>query len=434
MMWSGPSTAIMGIRDSSTTGWQRAGRPASSCGFTLTVALICIRRSLRGFRFHPLGNAGDQVIVALEAFPDDNAFIGDFVLTNVFAVGAAAHFENHEDLTQLALNFHVAKPDDVVGEKRNGEFAEEKFGEGFLHFEGAQDGDADAGEGEDHAVERFPEVAAETGRQGHFKTGEGIDDEAGGAGCFDRVQYLLHGFVDGEIEGTNVDDLQVPVFDRGFQIEAKSGAAGGVFVGAFFQDGHNTRLSVTHAGGNELGGDDRFSGTRGACDQQTVALGDTAAEHFIQRGNADGEKLLCGDLSGARDQAERAGEGLQTVVGNAKSMHARDGGLAAKFHDVEFADHGVVLDNLVKPEEAVRDRKHGIIRLLGFGILADEKSGGLPTGQEQAKLLYEDLHLHLFALRVAHDGAKRVDDDNAGVDGFELFGDFPQDAVEAAVQ
>ncbi len=45
---------------------------------------------------------------------------GDLIFADVVAVIAAPHLDDDHDLAKLALDLHVTKPDDIVGEKRDG--------------------------------------------------------------------------------------------------------------------------------------------------------------------------------------------------------------------------------------------------------------------------------------------------------------------------
>jgi hypothetical protein len=70
------------------------------------------------------GRSGGELIVLGETLADDDAFRGDFVFADLFAVIAAAHFDHHEYFSQFASDFDVAKANDVVGEEGVGVRAE----------------------------------------------------------------------------------------------------------------------------------------------------------------------------------------------------------------------------------------------------------------------------------------------------------------------
>src|SRR5688500_16370188 len=123
---------------------QRRGM-SSSCR-PLPAALVFIRF------VRPLWNSGDQVIVAPEAFAYNDSLRSDLVFADVFAMNAAAHLNHHYDFTKLTLDFDVTKPDNVVGEERDGIATEGQFRERLHHLQRAQNRDTDSGQRHDHAV------------------------------------------------------------------------------------------------------------------------------------------------------------------------------------------------------------------------------------------------------------------------------------------
>src|SRR5665213_3422205 len=71
---------------------------------------------------------GQTVIVRGSRVDHDHALAGNDIFPDVFAVIAATHFDDDHDLAKLAVNFHVAQPDDVIGEERDRIVAEGKPG------------------------------------------------------------------------------------------------------------------------------------------------------------------------------------------------------------------------------------------------------------------------------------------------------------------
>ena len=82
-----------------------------------------------------LRNSGDKALKVREAVTDDDHTLGgDFIFADVLAVIATAHLDNDHDLAKLAVNAYVPKPDNVIGEKRNGVGTEREFGERLVHL------------------------------------------------------------------------------------------------------------------------------------------------------------------------------------------------------------------------------------------------------------------------------------------------------------
>src|ERR1700722_2838121 len=64
--------------------------------------------------------ASNQTLIPMEplAYQDDS-IRGDFILADVLAVVAPTHLDDDHHLPQLAVDLHIAEPDDVVGEERD---------------------------------------------------------------------------------------------------------------------------------------------------------------------------------------------------------------------------------------------------------------------------------------------------------------------------
>jgi len=74
--------------------------------------------------------------------------------------------------------------------------------------------------------------------------------------------------------------------------------------------------------------------------------------------------------------------------------------------------------------------------MTGLDVFAAQKRGGLPTGQVQRQTLDEALQLRLggSGLDLANHGAKRIDDHDAGLRGFDLLDDGVQDRGQVLVE
>src|ERR1700686_445265 len=58
-------------------------------------------------------------IVGAPRMDNDHALVGNDIFAYVLAVIAAAHLDDDHHLAELAVDFHVTQPDNVIGEKRN---------------------------------------------------------------------------------------------------------------------------------------------------------------------------------------------------------------------------------------------------------------------------------------------------------------------------
>src|SRR6202040_4468677 len=93
-----------------------------------------------------------------------------------------------------------------------------------------------------HPVERFAKVRAKAGRKRHLKARERIYHQAFGANLLDRVENLVHGFIYGEVEGTEVEDFEFLLCSRRFQIKTKTAGPLRILLRSFFEDDHNSRI------------------------------------------------------------------------------------------------------------------------------------------------------------------------------------------------
>src|SRR5947209_1505878 len=154
MILSAPSSAARGIGEASAIGPQRSGIPCSTLFLKLvsigSIMLAFFSPSLRLLWFCRDGNSRDEPLITAEALADDDSVGCDFVFPNVFAVIATAHLHDQQNLAKCSLDLHVSEPDNVVGEKRDIKGAERRIRERFFQLQGAQNRDADSGEGENH--------------------------------------------------------------------------------------------------------------------------------------------------------------------------------------------------------------------------------------------------------------------------------------------
>ena len=82
-----------------------------------------------------LRNSGDQALIIREPVThDDHALGGDFIFADILAMVATAHLDNDHDLAKLSVDAYVAKPDNVIGKKRNRIGAEREFCERLIHL------------------------------------------------------------------------------------------------------------------------------------------------------------------------------------------------------------------------------------------------------------------------------------------------------------
>ena len=134
---------------------------------------------------------------------------------------------------------------------------------------------------------------------------------------------------------------------------------------------------------------------RGPGDQQAVALGDAAAQHRVERGDARSRAAPGSAAWRASRRPARPGRGaredLHPVAGDAEGVQARHGRLAAHLHDLQLAHDRVALDALVQPEEAVGDGEDRVVADLRLGVLADQEGRRLPARQVQRQPLDEAL-------------------------------------------
>jgi len=82
-----------------------------------------------------LRNSGDKALILREPVThDDHSLGGDFIFANILAMVATAHLDNHHDLTKLAVDTYVPKPDNVIGEKGDRVGTEREFRERLVHL------------------------------------------------------------------------------------------------------------------------------------------------------------------------------------------------------------------------------------------------------------------------------------------------------------
>src|SRR5580692_9235676 len=121
-----PATAAKGVGDASARGRQRSPISTRPClaaflpllpGSLSTLSSFRRRASLFCFR-GAARNSRNQAVVILEAAADNHSLGCDLVFPDIFTVIAPAHLDNYHDFAELALDLHIAKPDDIVGEKR----------------------------------------------------------------------------------------------------------------------------------------------------------------------------------------------------------------------------------------------------------------------------------------------------------------------------
>ena len=138
---------------------------------------------------------------------DDHAFARDHIFADVFAVIAAAHFGDEEHLPQLAVDFHITHPDNVIGQKRNRVMTKRQRGKCILYFDRAQNRKPRSGQRPDQSVERLAKVLAITGHQGHLEAHQRINHQPFRADLFHGIEKLLHRFIHRKVDRTIVDDF-----------------------------------------------------------------------------------------------------------------------------------------------------------------------------------------------------------------------------------
>jgi hypothetical protein len=87
-----------------------------SLGFGLRRGFAFLRPARAGL----LSDSGTQPkVVRTPGMDDHHALLRDDILADVFAVITAAHFDYDHHLSKLAIDLHIAQPDNVISEKRN---------------------------------------------------------------------------------------------------------------------------------------------------------------------------------------------------------------------------------------------------------------------------------------------------------------------------
>src|ERR1017187_1468005 len=103
---------------------------AMALGFRLACGLLFLTG-----RVQTLGNPSDKALIIRETgIEDDQTRGGDFIFADIVAMFATAHLDDDQDLAKLAVDTHVPKPDNVIGEKGNRVRTEGEFGERFIHL------------------------------------------------------------------------------------------------------------------------------------------------------------------------------------------------------------------------------------------------------------------------------------------------------------
>src|ERR1700680_1764591 len=64
-------------------------------------------------------SCGQPDVIRGSRVDDDYALARDDIFSDVFAVIAAAHFDDDHHLPKLSIYFHITQPDNVIGEERN---------------------------------------------------------------------------------------------------------------------------------------------------------------------------------------------------------------------------------------------------------------------------------------------------------------------------
>ena len=106
----------------------------------------------------------------------------------------------------------------------------------------------------------------------------------------------MHGLIHRQIEGTQIEDLEFSVFLRRFQIQPQAGGPFRVGLRTLLEHGHDSRLSLAYAFGNELGCQNRFPGSRRPGYEYAIALAHAAAEHLVQLSNTEAKAPMAGRI------------------------------------------------------------------------------------------------------------------------------------------
>jgi hypothetical protein len=88
-----------------------------------------------GGRVQQLGDFRDKTAIPSHTGAYDDPLGRDFIFPDIIAIAAAPHFDDHEDFAELTVDLYITKPDNIIGEKRNREVAEEEMGKSrvYLH-------------------------------------------------------------------------------------------------------------------------------------------------------------------------------------------------------------------------------------------------------------------------------------------------------------
>ena len=199
---------------------------------------------------------------------------------------------------------------------------------------------------------------------------------------------------------------------------------------------------MTSALHDEFRGEDRLARPGGTRQEDGIAGRDAPAQHVVQALDPDRHSLFwltaLGRRGGPRllrapDDDPR--EHLNAVVRDAERVEAGDRRLPTHLHHLHLANHRIALDALMEPEQAIRHREDRVVRDLRRLIFADEKRRRFPAREPHSQLLHEVLQVQLVARSLCRprDGAKRIDDDDAGVRRLDFLNDAPQNLFQRSI-
>ncbi len=129
------------------------------------------------------------------------------------AVIAASNLDYGYHPPKLALYLDVALDDDLVGDERDSLSCESNVGESFHDLRRHEDSHACGRQSTDEAVERLAEVLTKCRRQCNLETRQRIYDDALCIKPIHGLENCMEGLVDGQIERSEVDELERPGTD-----------------------------------------------------------------------------------------------------------------------------------------------------------------------------------------------------------------------------
>ena len=97
---------------------------------------------------------------------------------------------------------------------------------------------------------------------------------------------------------------------------------------------------------------------------------------------------------------------METSVGDAEDVHARERFLATALHHLQLTHHAVAVHALVQPDESIRYREDRVAAQLSVGIFAQQEGGRLPAGEIHGQALHEALQFHFAGGGLAHQAAE----------------------------